>query len=100
MSDAGAVEKAERRFASFHWGRSAKRRRQVTTARTPRALVELGQLEAIEYGTHKTGDGASIYRHTFGGKGKRRPRLAVDVDGDQLHVIGGDYTVQARGIVD
>ena len=92
----GAVGRAEERFKSFHWGRAPRRRLATTLPPEPRALVELGRLEAVEYATSKVGDGPSVYRHKFSG---RRPRLAVAVDGDQLHVVGGTYKVRPRGIV-
>jgi hypothetical protein len=96
MMGAGAVGQAADRFTSFHWGRSPRRRLETTLPREPRALVELGRLEAVEYATSKVGDGPSIYRHKFT---SRRPRLAVDVDGHQLFIVGGGYKVQPRGIV-
>lgn len=98
----GAAERraeALDRFERLHWGRPA---RKVTTheMRAPRALAELGRLEAVEYFTNKKGDGPSIYRHAFGEEGGRKPRLAVDVETDRLVIVGGDYTVEDRGIVD
>lgn len=98
----GAAERREtaaERFERLHWGRPATK---VTRHRAPapRALAELGRLEAVEYFTNKRGDGPSIYRHQFGEEGGRKPRLAVDPETDRLHIIGGDYSVEDRGIVD
>ena len=97
---ADELERAEKFYRSFHWGRGHKRVARVKVAKQPRTLVELGRLDAIEYATTKKGDGPSVYRHKFGEEGGRRPRLAVDVDNKRLHVVGGDYTVEPRGIVD
>jgi len=61
----------------------------------PRVLVELGELLAV------------IYRCDKGRRGQRRtyihfmetpPRLASDVSGSQMYVVGGKYRVTARGI--
>ncbi len=94
------LERAEDFYRSFHWGRGHKRVARVKVPPAPRTLVELGRLDAIEYATTKKGDGPSVYRHKFGEEGGRRPRLAVDVRNNRLHVVGGDYTVEPRGIVD
>jgi hypothetical protein len=91
---------ARQAYQAFHWGIAPKRMRRVRTARAPRALAELGKLEAVTYATHKRGDGPSSYEHHFGEEGGRRPSLAVDVDSGELHIVGGDYTVEDRGIVD
>jgi hypothetical protein len=98
----GAAERranAVDRFERLHWGRPS-RKSSAHQVRAPRALAELGRLEAVEYFTHKRGDGPSIYRHQFGEEGGKKPRLAVDVETDRLHIIGGDYSVEDRGIVD
>ncbi len=97
---ANRLEKAEDFYQAFHWGHPAKSSRRVKVPKTPRTLVDLGRLDAVEYSTSKKGDGPSTYRHKFGEEGGRRPRLAVDVESQRLHVVGGDYTVEPRGIVD
>lgn len=98
----GAAERraeAVDRYEALHWGRPATKSRRVTVPQ-PRALAELGRLEAVEYFTNKKGDGPSIYRHAFGEEGGKKPRLAVDTKTSTLHIVGGDYTVEDRGIVD
>jgi len=102
MNGAAAArrDEAEDFYRRFHWGHEAKRAIPVKVPKTPRTLVQLGRLEAVEYSTNKKGDGPSVYRHKFGEEGGRRPRLAVDVESRRLHVVGGDYTVEERGIVD
>jgi hypothetical protein len=84
----------------LHWGIAPKRARRWRRPHAGAALAELGQLVAVEYSTTKKGDGPSIYHHTFGEEGGRRPVLAVDPRTRDLHVVGGDYTVEGRGIVD
>jgi hypothetical protein len=95
MNSGGARELYE----DLHWGIPSRRTRNVATRRA-RALAELGELESVTYATDKEGDGHSSYVHEFGEEGGRRPRLAVDVDTRDLVIVGGDYDVQRRGIVD
>lgn len=66
----------------------------------PRALAQLGELEAIVYRTAKHGSRTASYEHEFGETGKPRPTLAVDPSNDRLHVVGGGYRVTRRGIED
>jgi hypothetical protein len=98
----GAPEdsRAREAYEALHWGIPARRMRRVRPAARPRALAELGKLEAVTYATHKKGDGPSLYEHHFGEEGGSQPSLAVDVDSGDLHIVGGDYTVEDRGIVD
>lgn len=94
-------EQAARDFyRRFHWGRKAKRSRRVKLAPTPRALVELGSLEAVTYAARKGAEGLVDYVHSFGEEGGRKPTLAADPHSRRLHIVGGDYDVQGRGIVD
>jgi hypothetical protein len=95
----GAVERAERAYEGFHWGEAPKKRRRVELARAPKALTEIGRLEAITYSTSKGGERAH-WEHQFGEEGGRRPRLAFDPETQDLHIVGGDYRVEDRGIVD
>lgn len=97
---AGALERAREFRRSFHWGRPARGVRRANVAPLPRMLTKLGSLEAIVYGTHKAGDGYSHYEHAFGEEGGKKPDLAVDVDNGRLHIVGGSYRVEERGIVD
>lgn len=88
-------------FRAFH---KENERARVKAARgvppRPRALAELGELYAVTYRTNKGDGGRYLYEHKLGEEGGRKPRLAVDVDADRLHIVGGDYRVEPRGIVD
>lgn len=88
-------------FEGFHWGRPSRRVRRVSVSRPPRRLVQIGRLEAITYSTRK-GRGRPVehFEHEFGETGKRKPVLAFDADNRRLHIVGGAYGVQDRGIVD
>jgi hypothetical protein len=57
-------------------------------------------LEAIEYATNKKGDGDSVYRHEFGEDGGRSPGSRSTPATRDLHIVGGAYRVEDRGIVD
>lgn len=92
-------ERGAKLYQDLHWGIPARKTRTVRT-RAPRALAELGKLENVTYSTNKKGDGPSHYVHQFGEEGGRKPGLAVDVDTRDLVIVGGDYDVQSRGIVD
>jgi hypothetical protein len=87
-------------FKDLHWGIPARRQSMVRRPELGAALTSLGRLEAIEYATNKVGDGPSVYRHRFGEEGGRKPHLAVDPKSRDLHIVGGSYTVERRGIVD
>lgn len=97
-SSAG-VSRARQLYEALHWGIPPKRTRHVHT-RQPAHLAELGRLESVVYSTNKKGDGPSHYVHEFGEEGGRKPRLAVDAETRDLVIVGGDYDVEARGIVD
>lgn len=88
------------RYEGFHWGRAPKRELLVKTSPRPRELVQLGRLEAVTYSTTKGDEGLQHYEHAFGEEGGKRPHLALDPENDRLHIVGGDYKVEDRGIVD
>jgi len=90
---------ARRAFKGFHWGRSSRRIIRSKPSPAPRALVKLGRLEAITYSTKKGGEFAH-WEHEFGEEGGKKPVLAMDPSNRRLHIVGGDYTVEDRGIVD
>lgn len=94
------IAKARAAYEGFHWGHKSRKLRRVKASPRPRALVKLGRLEAVTYSTKKRGHGFSHYEHEFGEEGGRRPILAMDVDTRRLHIVGGDYDVEDRGIVD
>jgi hypothetical protein len=85
-------------YTAFHWGRKPDRVRRVNVPPTPRQLVELGELASVTYATRKGSEDAD-YMHDFGRSGRGRPRLAYDPRSRRLHIIGGAYTVEDRGIV-
>lgn len=100
-SMASALERARAFSKKFHWGlEPSPRVRRPHVPPAPRALTTLGRLKAVVYETEKAGDGLSEYEHAFGEEGGRLPELAVDVDNGKLHIVGGSYRVEARGIVD
>lgn len=57
----------------------------------------LGPIERISYIATRDGETA-IYEHEF--KESSRPLLVASTDGDQLVIVGGQYQVTERGIVD
>ena len=88
-----------RAFKAFHWGNPATKTKRVNVPKAPRNLVELGSLESITYGTQKGNEDAD-YQHEFGSRGgKGKPTLAYDPESRRLHIVGGSYTVEDRGIV-
>jgi hypothetical protein len=96
----GASASARQRYEGFHWGRPPKRTARVRTSPRPLELVELGKLEAVTYSTKKGREGLQHYEHAFGEEGGEKPVLAMDPKNDRLHIVGGGYRVEDRGIVD
>ena len=94
------LQKAADFYEDLHWGIEPETVKRAKIPRTPKAVTELGQLESVVYSTDKNGDGFSHYEHAFGEEGGEKPLLAVDPENKKLHVVGGDYTVEDRGIVD
>lgn len=90
------VERAKKFREEFHWGIPAKKILRRKVSPPPKVLVGLGALEAVTYRTNKKGDGPSSYIHDFEAP---RPVLAMDVDNRRLHIVGGGYDVEDRGIV-
>ncbi len=90
---------AERAYEGFHWGHRPRRRVRVPVSPAPSTLVKLGRLEAITYSAKKGGEFAH-WEHAFGEEGGRKPTLAMDPKTKRLHIVGGAYTVEDRGIVD
>jgi hypothetical protein len=99
MNPESLRDEAARLYEGFHWGRPARRRSSVELPPRPRELVELGTLEAITYGTRKGSEGLQHYEHAFGETGRAKPRLAMDARTKRLHIVGGGYDVEDRGIV-
>lgn len=86
-------------YRGFHWGLDALEVKDVDLAPRPQSLVELGTLEAVTYSTRKGGVGFSHWEHEFGEDGDEKPALAMDPSNRRLHIVGGDYDVEDRGIV-
>jgi len=97
---AASLEKARAKYEAFQWGRKPRKVKRVGVSPRPRALAKLGTAEAIVYSTTKGKTGFAHYEHAFGEDGGKKPVLAVDPDTDRLHLVGGSYRVEKRGIVD
>jgi hypothetical protein len=65
--------------------------------KVPDTLYKLGTLLAVEYECVKDGK-RMAFRHPF--KKSARPALAVSPDGRYLGILGGEFQVTERGIVD
>jgi hypothetical protein len=91
----GNPGKAVQQYQGFHWGKAPNKISRVKPAKRPKKLVGLGQLEAVIYRSDKN-DGKHDYIHHFKGQ---KPLLAMDSDNTRLHLVGGSYTVEDRGIV-
>lgn len=93
------MELADAKYEGFHWGRAPRRHQNVELSPRPRELAKIGELEAVAYRTTK-GDQRATWEHEFGDQGGRKPILAVDPRTNRLHIVGGSYRVEDRGIVD
>lgn len=86
------------RYEELHWGDQGEwdfrdvDRVPDPTKGTP---VVLGELIQVVYRTVKEGDGKSDYFHDF----KRKRPFLVETEDGGLAILGGDYRVEARGIV-
>jgi hypothetical protein len=72
----------------------------VRVSDIPAKLVQLGTLEAVTYSTRKGGERLADYIHRFGEEGGKKPTLAADPSSRKLHIVGGSYKIEPRGIVD
>jgi hypothetical protein len=72
----------------------------VKVAPVPEVLTEIGELEAVTYATKKGKEPITSYTHDFGEEGGKRPRLTYDPKARKLHIVGGSYKIEDRGIVD
>jgi hypothetical protein len=92
-----ATLESEKFYREFHWGREPNAIKRVRVPRRPHQLVQLGTLEAITYSATKGKRGQlTDYVHDFEGP---RPTLAADPRTKKLHIVGGKYTIEDRGIV-
>jgi hypothetical protein len=94
------LDAARKKYEGFQWGRKPRKVKRVPVSPPPRTLAKLGQAEAIVYSTKKGREKWAHYEHAFGEEGGRKPVLAVDPETDRLHLVGGSYRVEDRGIVD
>jgi hypothetical protein len=90
------IARAKQLFTSFR-GAVPSEVLRVAMRATPRAALTLGELLGIMYRTERDGELVN-YRHVF--QKSARPILAVTPDGRTLLILGGDYRVTSRGIVD
>lgn len=63
----------------------------------PKSGLVIGELDGVLYTTIRDGKEES-YIHEF--KERSRPLLVSSSDGNSLHIIGGQYVMTDRGIVD
>ena len=96
--DADDLAAAVADYQALHWGLSADAVLRLQYTPPGPILTMLGELDAVAYDTAKGGDGpdGAVYWHPFE---QPRPILAVDPDSNRLHILGGGYTVEDRGIV-
>lgn len=86
-------------YQEFHWGDAPDKTVRRKASKRPKVGVKLGTLHSVAYETHKDGEEA-IWEHEFGEEGGDKPDLVMDVDNKKLHIVGGSYDVEDRGIVD
>lgn len=92
------AEAAADEFTEFHWGDEpdAVLQAELPAIEPGATLAVLGELVRVDYATHKRGEAATWW-HAFQ---RRRPLLASTCSGrPRLVVVGGDYTIEPRGIV-
>lgn len=99
VTDSPELQRAAKDWESFHWGRRARTVRTMRVADQPDTLVKLGDLSSVTYRTRKGRDPVTYYEHEFAETGGRRPVLAMDPQTRRLHIVGGTYSVEWRGIV-
>jgi len=87
------MTEAERRFEMFHEG-DAPTVEEEKKINVPDLLVDMGELVALTYRTHKDGK-VAVWEHEF----DSCPQLACGPNGKNIQIIGGKYTVTERGIV-
>ncbi len=99
--DGDLVERAAEFREKFHWGiKGRKRPIRRKVSKSPKVATKLGELTAVIYKTKKRGEKAQFFHHEFGEEGGKKPTLGMDIENKKLHIIGGDYDVQADGIID
>lgn len=81
-------------FSDFHWGDDVSGYVQATHG-SESVLWQLGELRSVVYRARKDGR-LFDWHHDFR---RHRPLLCSGEDPSQLYIVGGGYTVSARGIV-
>lgn len=63
--------------------------------------VDLGKVFAVTYRTRKRFDKFQVtdYVHEFGEEGGEQPRLIYNAAAKQIYLVGGDYKIEAPGII-
>jgi hypothetical protein len=90
------IQRAIEQYRGFHWGENPTEIQEYDVDDVPEVVHGLGKAEGILYRTTKTGDGDMLYLHQFD---EPQPLLATGLDRKQLHLLGGRYTIEDRGIV-
>lgn len=93
------LQDAQDFYQEFHWGDAPRKTVKRKASKRPKVGVKLGKLHSVAYETHKDGEDA-VWEHEFGEEGGKKPDLVMDIDNDKLHIVGGSYKVEGRGIVD
>jgi hypothetical protein len=89
------VDKAVKLYRGFR--EEKPKRGRVVEFQMPKAVMIMGNINAIEYDTTRRGQ-VEKYRHDFAAGS--RPLLCADGTSGQLFIIEGRYHVTSRGIVD
>jgi hypothetical protein len=95
VSKGNAIARAAKLFRGFRL--RAPRKATIVYVDLPEAAILMGKVRAIEYEMPR-GRRSVLYRHEFA-KGSR-PDLGAGPDRCQLVIVGGNYRVTHRGIVD
>lgn len=94
-TDQADVDKAYKLYKEFR--EEIPKRGRVVEFETPKVVMVMGNINAIEYDTTQRGKVAK-YRHHFAAGS--RPLLCADGASGQLFIVEGRYRVTKRGIVD
>lgn len=90
------IDKAVDNFEKFHWGKEYNNVYHFEYDSSLDDVYIVGTLALVGYITKKTGDrGETLYVHAF----HNPPPLLVKDDKNRLHILGGGYNVENRGIV-
>jgi len=93
------MAKAQDFYRDFHWGDDAEEFVEGEVSQGPQGCDQARSLHSVAYETTKDGETA-IWDTSSAKRVAKNPNLVVDVSNQQLHIVGGSYTVEPRGIVD